>query len=271
MPLSLPPDLWHDHTAEHAIATGAAPAPRQPRGPFWRWLGRTILRVFAWMIGGVILLVLIAYLLHADSTPAEVVHDRVMRQVRLVTLEPGEEVRLTVDAYHRSPWDYFQKTRGVLVLTDRRVVFVGAPPREILAPRDEPQPFVQRPFPLDTTTAIHFGSVYLGTATGIALRHRQRTQIVAVAPEHRELLRGIADTMRLRAAATRELARMRREAELAAQAAARAPRFHIVTQGEALSTIATRFNTTPEQLMAWNGLPSPRIRVGQRLMVKPQT
>lgn len=271
MPISPPPDLWHDDTAEHAIATGAAPAPRRPRGPFWRWLGHTALRVVAWLIGGVILLVLLAYVLHADSTPAAVVHDRVMRQVRLVTLEPGEDLRLTVEAYHRSPWDYFQKTRGLLVLTDRRVVFVGAPPREILAPRDEPQPFVQRPFPLDTTTTIHFGSVYLGTATGIALRHRRRTQTVAVAPEHRDLLRAIADTMRLRAAATRELARLRLEAERAAQVAARAPRFHIVTRGEALATIATRFNTTPEQLMAWNGLSTPRIRVGQRLMVKPQT
>lgn len=271
MPLSLPPDLWQDHTAEHAIATGAAPAPPQPRGPFWPWLARTALRVVAWCVGGAFLLVLVAYLLHADGTPANQLHDRVMRQVRLVTLVPGEEVRTTIDAYHRSPWDYFQKTRGVLVLTDRRVVFVGAPPREILAPRDEPQPFVQRPFPLDTTTTIDFGRVYLGTATGISLRHRNRTQIVAVAPEQRELLRAIADTMRLRAAATREQARLRHEADLAAQAAARAPRFHIVQQGEALSTIAIRFNTTPEKIVEWNALPNPRIRVGQRLMVKPQT
>jgi LysM repeat protein len=42
-----------------------------------------------------------------------------------------------------------------------------------------------------------------------------------------------------------------------------------VRRGDALSTVATRWNTDPETLRAWNDLPSNKIRVGQKLIVKP--
>jgi LysM repeat protein len=44
-----------------------------------------------------------------------------------------------------------------------------------------------------------------------------------------------------------------------------------VQRGEALELIGRQYNVSIEQLQEWNSLPSPRIRVGQRLLVKPRT
>ncbi|GHG53948.1 peptidoglycan-binding protein [Streptomyces griseocarneus] len=44
--------------------------------------------------------------------------------------------------------------------------------------------------------------------------------------------------------------------------------FYVVVSGDTLSEIAARFNTTVEQLQAWNNIPDPNhIEVGQRLLV----
>jgi LysM repeat protein len=43
---------------------------------------------------------------------------------------------------------------------------------------------------------------------------------------------------------------------------------YVVRSGDTLGVIAQRFGTTASDLMAWNGLRSSRINVGQRLTVK---
>jgi LysM repeat protein len=55
-----------------------------------------------------------------------------------------------------------------------------------------------------------------------------------------------------------------------AQAQAAKPKFYTVKRGDALSSIAARWNTTADQLRAWNNLESNKIRIGQELLVKPQ-
>jgi membrane-bound lytic murein transglycosylase D len=48
------------------------------------------------------------------------------------------------------------------------------------------------------------------------------------------------------------------------------PKYYTVRRGDALSSIAARWNTTADTLRAWNNLPSNKIRIGQSLLVKPQ-
>ena len=52
---------------------------------------------------------------------------------------------------------------------------------------------------------------------------------------------------------------------------ARRPVYHTVLRGEALELIARQYNVTVEDLQAWNDLPTPQIRAGQSLLVKPRT
>ncbi|MBI4479397.1 MAG: LysM peptidoglycan-binding domain-containing protein [Acidobacteria bacterium] len=44
---------------------------------------------------------------------------------------------------------------------------------------------------------------------------------------------------------------------------------HVVARGDTLSVIARRYNVSADQLIAWNGLDSTLIQVGQRLLVAP--
>ena len=50
---------------------------------------------------------------------------------------------------------------------------------------------------------------------------------------------------------------------------ARQPVWYRVRTGDALTTIAAAFNTTPERLREINRLADDRIRVGDSILVKP--
>jgi LysM repeat protein len=42
-----------------------------------------------------------------------------------------------------------------------------------------------------------------------------------------------------------------------------------VKRGDALSTIATKFDATPDQIRQWNNIEGNLVKIGQRLLVKP--
>ena len=48
------------------------------------------------------------------------------------------------------------------------------------------------------------------------------------------------------------------------------PKYYKVKRGDALSSIAARWNTTADRLREWNNISGNKIRVGQTLLVKPQ-
>jgi LysM repeat protein len=47
------------------------------------------------------------------------------------------------------------------------------------------------------------------------------------------------------------------------------PLYYTAKRGDALFSIARKFETTPEQLQAWNKLEGDRVKIGQHLLVKP--
>ena len=47
------------------------------------------------------------------------------------------------------------------------------------------------------------------------------------------------------------------------------PKYYKVRRGDALSSIAARWNTTTDRLREWNNISGNKIRVGQTLLVRP--
>ena len=222
-------------------------------------------------VAGLIVLVLLAaYALWAN--PAEAGRARATAQSLLVSaLDPGERVEHRTYAYQRYWWDYFRETHGVLALTDRRILFVGIPPHNALVPEDGPPASERREFPLDTLTGVARTRVFFGATPGVQFTARGATQAFGLPAESRAAADTIVGLLERRQAASRAAASRERRAQEYAAWLARLPIWHRVERGEALSTLATRYNTTVEQLRALNGLPTDRVRIGQRLIVKPQT
>ena len=103
------------------------------------------------------------------------------------------------------------------------------------------------------------------------LTTRTADEAFAIAVESRPAADSIVYSIERRQALIRRTASRERRTQEFAAWLARLPIWHRVERGEALSTLATRYNTTVDQLREWNKLTGDRVRIGQRLLVKPQT
>ncbi|HEY9225969.1 MAG TPA: LysM domain-containing protein [Gemmatimonadaceae bacterium] len=198
------------------------------------------------------------------------------RELQLNTLEPGEQVLRSVSVFKRPAINYFRATRGVLVLTNKRLIYLGLEPRDLLAAPDLPPTFEQREFAFDTLVRVSASRTFFGIAKAIAITTPYETlklgvpsgawpkadlMIVAMNVKHDRAVAASAEQR-----AFLEKAEAQRKAT---EAGRRKAKFYMVKRGDALASIATMWNTTPDKLRQWNRLPDNRIRVGQRLMVKP--
>ena len=185
------------------------------------------------------------------------------------TLEPGERITHRVPVFERLWWDYYRHTYGILAATDRRLVYVGVPPEPLLHRDDGPPELVTASYPYARGVRITRGDpasarqsrIRVVGATGVgvfgvAARDAGRLDDVLAASER--ALGG------LRAAADAE-----RRATEAAAAASRRPIYHLVQRGEALGGIARRYGVSADSLTVWNGLTTPRINAGTRILVRP--
>lgn len=198
------------------------------------------------------------------------------RELRLNTLARGERVVREVSVFQRPALAYFRATRGLLVLTDRRLLFLGLEPPDMLAAPDEPPTFTERDFPLDTVVHVTAGRTFFGFARAIKIGTPHETLRLGVPsqawPRAELLLTAMhARDLKLRALGQRRAAERAHVDSLvrAATVEARKPRLYTVRRGDALSSVAARWNTTPARLQAWNHLSGNRIRIGQTLIVKP--
>src|SRR5688572_26509263 len=115
--------------------------------PQWAWFTMVAL-AFALVIIGV---QLAFFLGSTDPRDSRVIVDR---ELRMNTLRQGESVVRAVPVFRRSAVDYFRATRGTVVLTPNRLVYLGAPPRDISGASGSAPTFDQREFPIDTLIKV---------------------------------------------------------------------------------------------------------------------
>jgi len=246
----------------------AARRPRPAAVPRRRW--RVALRVSAWSVGFALLLATVGVLLFIHRGDAEGSARIANREVELM-LERGESIDWRAPVMARHWWDYFRVTHGVLAATNRRLLYVGVPPEELLPREPEPQLLEESSFPYDRPIDVWRGAVFLGTVRGVVIRAPAQMRTFGVVASERSRLDSVLVLMARRQTAIRDSVEADRQRALAAAQAARRPLYHIVQRGEALELLAREYDVTVEQLQDWNDLPGPRIRIGQRLLVKPRT
>ena len=134
---------------------------------------------------------------------------------------------------------------------------------------DAPPVIVSQEFPNDTLLQMKPTRLYFLTAHGVRVSRPgvQSGQFAAISGQAAALdslvnyVNDVHDTQRRDAAAERRLRQ-------AVAALVKEPLYYTVKRGDALFSIARKFETTPEQIQKWNQLEGDRVKIGQRLLVK---
>lgn len=264
-------------------ASNVEPGAR-PTGHDRRLLRRTRRRVrsVVWYVVGIFaiaFLIVIAqvalYVRRAEPRDTRAILDR---ELRMNTLRPGEQVVRSVRVFRRNGTEYFRRTRGVLVLTDQRLIYLGVPPRDVTGASDAPAIFDQREFRIDTLVNIDRTFALLSLSRALRIESPEGDVTLGVAAgggPGAQLLREAWDARhrKLRAIGVwggkvRE-ARAHIRTELAEYA--KRPVTHTVRPGDALGSIASWYETTPEEIRRANNLTGNTIKVGQQLLIRPRS
>jgi LysM repeat protein len=223
-----------------------------------------------------VLVVILQFVLHAVRSDPRNAAAIAQRELALNTIEPGERIALSLPVSRRTAIDYFRVTHGLLVLTDRRLIFLGLRPRDLLAPPDIPPTFDERVFPVDTLVSVAGGRAMLGLSRGVVVRTPDGSVRLAYPSTSRPAADKLVTMFKQRDAELhargvrqRKLTEQAQKESEAARARLKQPRHYTVRRGDALGAIATRWNVTPAIMRAWNKKPNDNIRVGEVLMVWP--
>jgi hypothetical protein len=199
----------------------------------------------------------------------------VERELKMNALQPGERVVKSVPVFRRTAVDYFRRTRGLLVLTDRRLIYLGAPPRDITGASDAAPQFDQQIFPIDTLVRLKGSFSVLGFARALKIDAPEGELKLGVAgggwPEaqvmrqtwdaQHKMLRGLG----VWAHRVREA---RKQLQVELDKYRKQPVYHVVRQGDAISSIADWYETPPDKIRELNGIVGNKIKVGQRLLIR---
>jgi LysM repeat protein len=254
-----------------AARPGVTLKPRHAAAALRRHRGRRLWRTLAWAATAFIAAAAAGRVLQRPFAAPEVAGPATARQLRLL-LEPTEKIEREAYAYQRHWWDLYNETRGMLAVTDRRLIFVGLPPRDLLLRDEGPPAFDVRAFPYDTMTFMSPRRVYLWSENGARVRTRQGREVFATRPENVAGVRAIAGIIdRYRTNAIQAAYRDRWLATFPAPPEP-PPLVHVVRPGQALASIARAYGGTPEDLQRLNSLTGDNIQIGQRLIVpRPDT
>jgi LysM domain len=223
-----------------------------------------------------VLAILAQFIAHSARTDPRDTRTIAERELELNTLQPGERVARSVSVFKRPAIDYFRATRGLLALTNRRLIYLGLEPRDLLAAPDLPPTFEERDFALDTLVEVSRGRTFFGLAKAIVIATPNETLRLGVPSDvwpKADLMIVALSARRDRAVALGAVQRAflaKAEAQRkAVEISRRQAKYYTVKRGDALANVAVIWNTTPDKLREWNRLPDNRIRIGQVLLVRP--
>ncbi|HJU89870.1 MAG TPA: hypothetical protein VJ672_10785, partial [Gemmatimonadaceae bacterium] len=131
----------------------------------------SLFRLFAAVLIGITAVFVLGIALYAGPTDPASARAAASRELRMRALEEGERIEHVLPVYRRSVWDYFRATHGLLVATDRRILFIGLPPtiRAGAVTEGEPPLIEEVAFSYGDVSAT-VGRVFLGQSQGIVLR-----------------------------------------------------------------------------------------------------
>lgn len=234
---------------------------------WFRFIKKTIIGLFI-VIVGIMVFGYAVFMRHVDARGA---WKSAARELNGGMLHYGEHVEKFAKAFQRRPTDYYRAANGLLVATNDRVIFVGIAPSDKLENEDAPQTILTYEFPNDTMLSMKTERLYFLTAHGVRVKHQSTgTQIFAASRGDAPALDSLIDHVNRRLDALRVEAIRERRIRAGVAALIDAPIYYVVKRGDAISSIATRFDTTPEYLKQWNNLTSDKVKIGQTLIVKPK-
>lgn len=183
-------------------------------------------------------------------------------------LAADERVVARVFASQRRWTDMWRESFGVVVATDRRLLYVGAPPTPLLRPRDDgPIELLVESYPYDAAFTLEPRTLFLGRGRGLALRTPTgRVNFIVGGGEWRQALAVSRASAAARRTVTREADEFTSTARAPAPPAAEYEQY-VVRYGDNLTNLARRFRTSPEVLRELNQLRTDNVRAGQRLRV----
>lgn len=265
-------------TSVSSTPTDRSEPSNAPREPLLRRTRRRVPHA-AWYalaaLGVALIVVLVQLALYTHRREPRDARLIVERELTTNTLEPGERIVRSVPVFRRAGEDYFRQTRGFLVLTDRRLIYLGAAPRDFTGASDVPPTFDQRVFRIDTLVTVDGGFTLLGFAraleiespgedlhVGIPSGQWQKAQLLRIAWEGRhKKLRDIGAWAKKVRESRAHLATILEEYR-------RQPVYHVVRPGDAISSIASWYETSEDKIRQLNGIEGNKIKVGQRLLIR---
>ena len=220
------------------------------------------------VIVGLIAFGYLFFMRHVDAPKAWAAAER---ELQGGMLHFGEKVDKKARVFMRRPTDYFRGANGLLYATNERLIFIGIAPGDNFEDNDSPPVVISMEFPNDTSLVLEPARLFFLTAHGVKVSHPSTpsAELATIRGQEPALDSLVEKVNATHLAQRREAARERRiRADVAALI--RQPLYYTVKRGDAIFSIARKFDATDTQIREWNQIVGDRIRIGQRLLVKPE-